>query len=369
MKKILLLGGSGILSSKICDIIVEENEVVIVNRGNHRELCNPKAKLIVADLKKDTKNEIEKKLENLVFDTVIDFISYTEEELKKNLSIFASKTSQYIFISSATIYKTQDVNHRYLESDSIDNREWKYCIDKRKCEELLKKQKEVNYTIIRPYVTYGKTRIPYQIMPLKYYTIIDRILKNKPIPICGMDTKCTITFVDDFAVGAVGLIGNAKAYGECFHITGVDETTWSEIIETVAVKLDRKVEFVDFSKKFLKEYEHRGLGVDEILGDKSRNMLFDNSKIKSAVPEFCGNIKFSDKVDEILEYYSNEGIKNIDYLWEGCLDWYIKKYSGIKPIKAKSISIQDKIKYSIGYHTVLYYSYKMLQKIVKMLRR
>ena len=98
-------------------------------------------------------------------------------------------------------------------------------------------------------------------------------------------------------------------------------------------------------------------------------MLFDNSKIKSAVPEFCGNIKFSDKVDEILEYYSNEGIKNIDYLWEGCLDWYIKKYSGIKPIKTKSISIQDKIKYSIGYHTVLYYSYKMLQKIVKMLRR
>lgn len=51
-------------------------------------------------------------------------------------------------------------------------------------------------------------------------------MNGKPVLISGKDTKCTVTNSKEFAIAAVGLFMNPKAYGEAFHITAGSETTW-----------------------------------------------------------------------------------------------------------------------------------------------
>lgn len=367
-KKILLLGGSGIISSKVCEKAIENQyEVTIMNRGRRKAFCNKNAKLIISDLRKESKEELAEKVQDMKFDVVIDFISYKDYELKKYIDVFSKLCKQYIFISSATIYRDMGQTHIYTENDPIDNDLWSYCVEKAKCEQLLAqlaKQRGFEYTIIRSYVTYGITRLPYQIAPLKYYTIIDRILNHQPIPICGADTQCTVTSADDFAVGVVGLILNKNAYNEAFHITSEHTTSWKHIIELTAEKLNRNVQFIDFQKSFLKKYCNKGIDTDEILADKSRNMIFDNSKIKKAVPQFTGETTIDEMLDAILDYYKQPEHCEVDYFWNGCVDRYIKKYD-----RTFSLSTIRNPQYILGKNALLFHLYLIAKRLYKFIRQ
>ena len=341
--EILLIGGTGILSSEICANAIKKGyNVTILNRGLRKDFINKEARFVKADIRNDTVDIIKNKINiHKKYDVVIDFITYNVEQLKKSIQIVQNMTKQYIFISSATAYK--NVEGRYTEECEIGNDIWDYCLEKSECEWYLSKKKDdfsFKYTIVRPYVTYGRTRIPYQIAPIEYYTILNRIMNNKPIPICGIDTRCTLTNAKDFAVGVVGLFLNEAAYGEAVHITANADTTWKEAIEIIANKLNKKITFVDINKHYL--YEHSkeaGIDIDEILGDKSRNMIFDNQKIKRLVPEYKGEIGFEEGIDKTLEYYKNNPEKRIiNYSWDAKIDRLIKNY-----LRTKNISVKNSL--------------------------
>ena len=74
---------------------------------------------------------------------------------------------------------------------------------------------QINYTIIRPYVTYGVSRIPFPIIPEGYhYTLLERILEDKPVILYNEgQAKCTLTTTKDFAEILYKLLLNPKAYG------------------------------------------------------------------------------------------------------------------------------------------------------------
>ncbi len=48
----------------------------------------------------------------------------------------------------------------------------------------------------------------------------------------------------------------------------------------------------------------RAMG-DSLLGDKTHSMIFDNTKIKSIVPDFAPKIPFRDGAREIAAWYKN----------------------------------------------------------------
>ena len=50
----------------------------------------------------------------------------------------------------------------------------------------------------------------------------------------------TLTHAEDFAQGLVGLLGNPRAIGEVFNITGDDVYTWDQIYTMVAEALGRR---------------------------------------------------------------------------------------------------------------------------------
>lgn len=343
--KVLLLGGSGIISSEICSLALDKGiEVTIVNRGRRKDKIDPRSKLIICDLKNDDINSIKEKLDSDGYDVIVDFISYYRNQLAKMLSLAYGRCQQYIFFSSATVYLPKNENSPYVESDLIGNTGWQYAAEKAECEKLLQDQataKNIQYTIIRPYITYGNTRIPYQVAPLSYYTVINRIRNEKPIPIFGNDVKCTLTASSDFAVGAVGLFLNPKAFNESYHIVGDSVTTWNEVIYYIGQIIGIEPIVVKFGLDSLAEGSRKlGFDTDEILFDKGRDMVFDNSKIKLHVPAFCKFVGCYDGIKDSIEHFEETvSLQKVDYAWDARIDRFIERYA--IGVDKKSITIDS----------------------------
>ena len=187
-----------------------------------------------------------------------------------------------------------------------------------------------NYTIVRPAVTYGNTRIPYGVTPPYGYhgTIIQRIIHHKPIILWDEGSAIsTITRVEDFAIGLVGLLGNKRAYNDVFHIVGDERHTWKDVIDYVGEILNIKPVYCSITKEQMAEEMPERKG--EILGGRGINQLLNNSKIKSIVPEFKTNIPLKKGLEMTVNYYMNHNYLNgIDFRFDGLWDRISKKYNG-----------------------------------------
>ncbi len=76
----------------------------------------------------------------------------------------------------------------------------------------------------------AKNRIPFPIIPGDQYTLLARIMANKPVIMFEQgDAICTLTHTEDFAKTLYELLLNEKAYKEAFHITSTSEQTWLEV--------------------------------------------------------------------------------------------------------------------------------------------
>jgi nucleoside-diphosphate-sugar epimerase len=299
--KVLFIGGTGIISSAVSRLAVEKGiELYHFNRGkSHRKIEG--VKNITGNIR--NVGETKEILKDFNFDVVVNWITFTPEQVQADIEIFNGKTKQYIFISSASAYEKPISKLPLTEETPLINPFWQYSRDKAECEKiLLEAYKTSNFpvTIVRPSHTYDNTLIPND----WGYTILDRMLKGKKIIIHGDGTSLwVLTHNSDFAVGFVGLFGKKEAIGEAFHITSDELLTWNQIYQMMADELGVPLNAVHIPSDFIAKYnpEH-GAG---LLGDKSHSVIFDNSKIKKLVPEFQCKIPFSVGVKEIIAWYKN----------------------------------------------------------------
>jgi nucleoside-diphosphate-sugar epimerase len=299
--KVLFIGGTGIISSAVSRLAVEKGiELYHLNRGkSHRKIEG------VKNISGDIRNVEETKqvLKGYFFDVVVNWISFIPEHVQTDIEIFAGKTNQYIFISSASAYEKPISKLPITEETPLINPFWQYSRDKAECESILMEANRKNnfpVTIVRPSHTYDNTLIPND----WGYTILDRMLKGKKIIIHGDGTSLwVLTHNTDFAVGFVGLFGKKEAIGEAFNITSDELLTWNQIYQMLANELGVPLKAVHIPSDIIAKYnpEH-GAG---LLGDKSHSVIFDNSKIKKLVPEFDCKIPFSQGVKEIIAWYKN----------------------------------------------------------------
>ena len=285
------------------------------------------------------------------FDAVIDFLCYTDAQTERSVKLYSRYTKQYFYISSCAVYDTASHNGKMADEETKKvNPVWKYSVDKwaseLKLKELLK-DTDVNYTIIRPCVTYGDTRIPYGIMPPYGYhwTLCARILAGKPVIIWnGGNNRCNMTRVEDFAVGVVGLIGNPKAYNEAFNICGDETPTYNEVLHAVGEILRKDVIKVDVSPEFYaKECPGKS---GEILGGRAVDTINSNQKIKSIVPQFQQTISLKAGITRTIEAYKNGNYqKGIDWNFDANSDRIIRKWC-----RNNSVSVSD---YHLGFNDYL----------------
>ena len=127
-------------------------------------------------------------------------------------------------------------------------------------------------------------------------------MQGKPAIIHGDGSSLwTLTHNSDFAKGFIGLMGNAHAIGEAFQITSDESLTWNQIYEEIARCLGVELKPYYVSSEFLaavSDYDFTG----SLIGDKACSVVFDNSKLKRAVPHFCATTRFDQGLRKSLEY-------------------------------------------------------------------
>jgi len=327
--KALFIGGTGTISTEISKLCVSQGwELTLLNRGRSSSRVPQGAKVICGDIHDEA--AVKALLEGKTYDVVADFIAFTPEDVKRDIRLFKDKCAQYIFISSASAYQKPLSSPFITEGTPLHNPYWQYSRDKIACEETLMHAYHDHLfpvTIVRPSHTYCERSVPVAVKGINgSFQVLERMRLGKPVIVPGDGTSLwTLTHSRDFAVAFAGLMGNVHALGEVFHITGDESLTWNQIYESAARALGVKPKLVHIASETLgmlcEDY------VGNLIGDKSSTVLFDNSKIKRAVPQFCASIRFDQGVREAVDYiYSHPECQVMDPAFDAWCDAVIEGY-------------------------------------------
>ena len=324
--KVLIIGGTGTISTYVVKRAVEQGmDVTVMNRGHNKDSLPKSVKFITGNINHE--EEAKNLLKGKSFDSVIQFVAFNVNQVKRDIRLFKDKTKQYIFISTASAYQKPVQDYPITEKTPLINPYWGYSNDKIICEEYLRTVKDLPITIVRPSHTYDNKMIMSVMSRWQYeYAHIQRLLDGKPIIIPGDGTSVwTITHAEDFAKSFVDLIGNPASYNEVFHITSNKLYTWEQLTQILADALGVKAKIIhiptDVIIKHLPEME------GPLLGDKSWSAIFDNTKIKNISKNYSSSIGYEDIAKDVVEYYrSNPDKQLISAEFEAMCDKLIDMY-------------------------------------------
>jgi nucleoside-diphosphate-sugar epimerase len=302
--KVLFIGGSGVISAASSQLAVERGiDLYVLNRGaTHLRPLPPEATVLQADV--HDRDAVREALGGQEFDAVVDWVAFTPEHVRSDIELFRGRIGQYVFISSASAYQTPPARLPVTESTPLRNPYWQYSRDKIACESLLTEAyRDENFpaTIVRPSHTYDRTSIPFD----GKWTALARMRAGKEVVVHGDGTSLwTLTHSADFAQGFVPLLGHPRTVGDVFHITSDDVLTWDQIAHSLAAGLGVTPRLVHVPSEVIAAADPQwGAG---LIGDKAHSMVFDNSKLRSVVPDFCATIPFEQGAREIVAWYDED---------------------------------------------------------------
>ncbi len=336
--KALFIGGTGLISTAVSELACKKGiELYLLNRGKSSKQTGleppAEAKQIVADI--NDPQQVSKALGDQTFDVIVNWINFVPENIHRDVELFSGKCGQYIFISSASAYQKPVSHYRITESTPLANPHWQYSRNKIACEEALLgayREKGFPATIVRPSLTYGETMIPHVVgswdMP---WTIVDRMRKGREVIVPGDGTSLwVITHNTDFAKGFVGLMGHPQTIGHAFHITTDEVVTWDQILQEVARAAGTKADIVHIPSELLRAYDP-GLGSD-LMGDKVHSVVFDNTKLKTFVPDYVATCSLAEGVRRSVAYFEADPARQqVDEKANEFMDDMISKYKSIWP--------------------------------------
>lgn len=317
---VLFIGGTGIISSACSSLAVEQgHNLFLFNRGttNSKRPAPQGAQLLTGDIHNPV--DIARVLDDFNFDVVVNWIAYGAADIQRDIQSFNGRVGQYLFISSASVYQKPVQQLPITEETPLENPFWQYSRDKIAAELTLRdayQQDGFPITIVRPSHTYDKTALPFQ----GGYTFISRMRQGKPVIIPGDGTSTwVLTHHTDFAKGFNGLLGNPGAIGEAYQITSDLLLTWNQIYTLLADAAGAELKPVYVPSAVINKFSPEwGAG---LLGDKMYSVIFDNSKIKSLVPDFKAEIPYSQGSREIIAWYDQHPeAQVVDEKFDGLVD-------------------------------------------------
>ena len=327
--KALFIGGTGNISSACVELALSRGiEVTLLNRGTSGRPVPNGAQVLNGDIR--DLQAVQAAFGSRSFDVVAEFVAFTPAHIETDLELFRGRTGQYIFISSASAYQTPPAILPVTESTVLDNPYWEYSRNKAACEErLVRAYREEKFpiTIVRPSHTYSAPYVPID----GGWTAIDRMLRGEPVIVHGDGTSLwTLTHANDFAKGFVGLMGNAHAIGEAFHITSDEWLTWNQIHEILAAAAGVKPTLVHVPSDLIAAYD-KAWG-ESLLGDKTHSFILDNSKVKRLVPDFICTTPFSRGAEEIITWHmADPARRKVDPAFNALCDRILQAYAKAWP--------------------------------------
>lgn len=299
--RVLFIGGSGQISLPcVVNAVTAGHHVTVLNRGKSADHLPSSVTRKIGDMRDDRSYS---KAADGTYDVVCQFLVFEPEQAARDIALFAGKTGQYIFISSASAYRKPVTDFPITEAVPLDNPYWHYSRQKAACEKLLLEQDRLPVTIVRPSHTI-QTKFPTAFGEGE--AAISRMLRNLPIIVPG-DGKAlwTLTRSEDFAPPFVGLFGKAQALGEAYHLTSDHAYPWDAIYAAIGRAVGAEPDLVHVPTDNLVRFHPDWEGF--LKGDKAYSVLFDNSKIKSIVGDFSCERDLDKLMQAPLEHWLARG--------------------------------------------------------------
>ena len=208
--RILMMGGTRFIGVYLTKVLVEQgHEVVLFNRGNHDA---PVAGVQQIQGDRKDASQLKEKLSTESFDAIFDNNGRELSDTQPLVEIFNGKLKHFVYVSSAGVYlPTTQMPHR--EGDPVDpNSRHK---GKHHTEAYLA-ESDIPWTSVRPCYIYG----PQNYNDLEAW-FFDRIFRDRPLPIPGNGRFITqFGHIQDLAEGMASILGNEKAVGKIYNISG-----------------------------------------------------------------------------------------------------------------------------------------------------
>jgi nucleoside-diphosphate-sugar epimerase len=306
---VLFVGGTGIISSASARLALARGiDLTFLCRGQTERHPVPRgAKVLRGDVRDP--QSVRNALGDRRFDVVVQWIGFVPAHIELDLELFRGRTSQYVFISSASAYQTPPSRLPVTESTPLHNPYWQYSRDKIACEErLIRAYRSEGFpaTIVRPSHTYDPALLPVH----GGWTIVDRMRRGLPVIVHGDGTSLwTLTHHEDFARGFVGLLGRYDTVGEPFHITSDEALSWNQLHEMLGHAAGVTPKIVHVTSDLIAAFDPEWGG--SLLGDKAHSMVFDNTKIKRLVPDFRAVIPYSQGARQQIAWYDEDPSRRI----------------------------------------------------------
>ncbi len=237
--RILIMGGTRFIGVSLTKILVSQgHEVVLFNRGN-----KPVPVEGIEQIKGDRKDisQLEENLSSEDFDAVFDNNGRELSDTQPLVEIFKDKIKHFIYVSSAGVYlKTEQMPH--YEGDAVDPKSRHK--GKHETEAYLSNA-GISWTSIRPTYIYG----PGNYNDLEAW-FFDRIVRDKPILIPGDGTAMTqLGHVDDLAGAMAAVLGNDKAKGQIYNVSGDRFVTFTGLAQLCAEAAQKTAQIVYYDPK------------------------------------------------------------------------------------------------------------------------
>lgn len=349
MKKILLLGGTGAMGVYLQKYLAQEpnTQVYITSRSAKKDKNN--IHYLCGDAHEYA--FLENCLNKVQPDAVVDFMIWQTQQFKKVFSLLLKNTQHYLFLSSYRVFAEQnplteksprllDVckDKEYLKTDE-------YALAKARQENILRQSGKNNWTILRPCITYSKTR--FQLGCFEADVVCLRALQGLPLvlPTEMLDKKTTMTWAGNTAQLIAKLILNPQAYGEDFNLATTEYHTWREIADYY-----REILGVFVHEISLSEYVKVIGETCQLRYDRMFNRTLDNKKVLAVVgmkqEQF---IPLKDGLRQELSYFKEHPTyKNVNVELNAKMD----KICNTK-ISLEGLSIKEKLSYYFSRYKIL----------------
>ena len=278
--RVLIIGGTGLISTSITRSLLERGDhVTLFNRGLTENRSPAGAHVIQGDRKDYA--AFENRMTGGRWDSVIDMIGFAPDDVASALRAFRGRVGQYIFCSTVCVYGGE-LSRLPATEEEPRTPTAGYGRNKVACEDLLMdayRKESFPITIIRPSHSYGEGgTIVHTLGGGTAY--LDRLKKGRPVVVHGDGSSLWAScHVDDVSQGFVGALGNPKALGEAYNVTGEQWMTWNDYTAGVANAIGGQANIVHIPTDVLgRVAPKRAGGTVDIF---QYNSVFDNSKAKA----------------------------------------------------------------------------------------
>jgi nucleoside-diphosphate-sugar epimerase len=277
--RVLIIGGTGLISTAIVEQLLERgDQVTLFNRGvsETRFAGADRVRTLRGDRREFA--AFESLMGHHTFDAVIDMVAFAPAEADSVLRAFTGRTQQIVVCSTVCVYggpmtqlpASDDEPHRPVTD---------YGRNKSTIERTLlaaNGRDGLATTVLRPSFTTGAGHTLAGAVMFDD-TTLDRMRRGLPVIVHDDgQTPWAIAHVSDVARGFVGALLNPKTYGQAYHLTSDEHTTWDGVYGAMMAAAGGRSPIVHIPTRWIAEVApRRSVGLNFIYQYGS---IFDNRK-------------------------------------------------------------------------------------------